>query len=469
MTTESDGPDLPALDIREVRTVIEQHFPDLWPAVEAGLAACATLLLADNANPTALIYVGAAGSGKTTVASFFDGHKISYRSDNFTPASFVSHAANQKSQDLAKVDLLPKIRYKVLVTPELAPMFRGKPDDLAVRFAIVTRVLDGQGLTIDSGAHGRRGYTGDYLFVWIGCTTPFPPSVWRVMAQLGSRMFFFDLGDGRETSEDDLLATDGGVSYRLGVRACQEAVHEFLTTLLKGGVRSVNWDAKADPEAVRRWVARLAQLLAAGRADIPDESGHGLHGLLATEDPKRAYAVLSNLARSRAIVHGRCQLAEDDLPFVAAIVLSSMPARRGRLIRALALNGGVLTVREAQEALGVGSANTARADMQDLDRIGLAAFVDEQPAQLRVRSSSGWAWIASPEFAALVRNRGVCEQPTSSASDLVEHDREERMEGWSDPHTPRKVTTRPSAGADPYTIFDTPCQPIPPELDDEAA
>jgi hypothetical protein len=448
---------------------VEEHLPDLWPAVEAGLAACATLLLADNANPTALIYVGAAGSGKTTVAILFADHPISYRSDNFTPASFVSHAANQKSQDLAKVDLLPKIRYKVLVTPELAPMFRGKPDDLAVRFAIVTRVLDGQGLTIDSGAHGRRGYTGDYLFAWIGCTTPFPPSVWRVMAQLGSRMFFFDLGAGRETTEEDLLATDEGMSYRRGVEVCRKAVHAFLTVLLKGGVRSVNWDAKADPKAVRRWVARLAQLLATGRADIPDESGHGLQGPLATEDPKRAYAVLSNLARGRAIVHGRFQLTEDELPFVVALVLSSMPARRGRLLHALALNGGVLTVREAQDALGVGSATTARADMQDLDRLGLAEFVEEQPAQLRVRPSSEWAWIGSPEFAALVRNRGVCAQATSSASNLVEHDQEEGKEKGQPPHTPRKVTTRPPGETDPYAMFRgrpiRPVQPIPPGME----
>jgi hypothetical protein len=150
----------PALDVAKVRAVIKEHFPGLWPAVEAGLAACATLLLADNANPTALIYVGAAGSGKTTVASLFADHDRSYRSDNFTPASFVSQAANRSGKDLAKVDLLPRIKHKVLVTPELAPMFRGKQDELATRFAIVTRVLDGQGLLTDSGTHGQRGYRG---------------------------------------------------------------------------------------------------------------------------------------------------------------------------------------------------------------------------------------------------------------------------------------------------------------------
>jgi hypothetical protein len=445
---------------------VEEHFPDLWPAVEAGLAACATLLLADNANPTVLIYVGAAGSGKTTVASLFADHKMCYRSDNFTPASFVSHAANRSTKDLTKVDLLPKIKHKVLVTPELAPTFRGRPDELASRFAIVTRVLDGQGLRTDSGTHGQRGYTGDYLFVWIGCTTPFPPSVWRVMAQLGSRMFFFDLGDGRETTEDDLLATDAAMPYRSSLEACRKVVHDFLTGLFKDGVRSLSWDVAADPEPVRRLLARLAKLLAAGRADIPDESGHGLASPPTTEDPKRAFAVLTNLARGRAIVHGRQHLAEDDLPFIANIVLSSMPARRGRLIRALALNGGVLTVREAQEALGVGSPNTAREEMRDVDRIGLAVLVKDPVCELHVHPSSDWAWIASPEFAGLVRNRGVCAEDALSDSNLAEHEQEDgkRVEGAT--HTPRKVTTGPpdETDADPYAMFRV---PIPPGLDDD--
>src|SRR5215471_16039871 len=104
----------PAPSVAPVRVTIEEHFPGLWPAVETGLSVCATLLLADNTNPVALIYVGPPSSSKTTVADMFAGHPLCYRSDNFTPAAFVSHAANRKPKDLARVDLLPRIRYKVL-------------------------------------------------------------------------------------------------------------------------------------------------------------------------------------------------------------------------------------------------------------------------------------------------------------------------------------------------------------------
>jgi hypothetical protein len=114
-----------------------------------------------------------------------EAHPLVYVTDNFTPASFVSQAANVKTEKLPKVDLLPRIRHKLLVTPELAPIFHGKEADLTRTFAILTRVLDGDGLRTDSGTYGSRGYRGDYLFAWLGCTTPFDAIVWRVMAHCG--------------------------------------------------------------------------------------------------------------------------------------------------------------------------------------------------------------------------------------------------------------------------------------------
>ena len=43
--------------------------------------------------------------------NFFDGIKeLTYSTDKFTPASFVSSAANVAKEDLADVDLLPRIQ-----------------------------------------------------------------------------------------------------------------------------------------------------------------------------------------------------------------------------------------------------------------------------------------------------------------------------------------------------------------------
>jgi hypothetical protein len=217
---------------------------------------------------------------------------------------------------------------------ELAPIFRGKEDDLTKSFAIITRVLDGEGLMLDSGTHGHRGYEGDYLFAWLGCTTPFDAKVWRVMAQLGSRLFFFVMGDGDEISVDDLVQSDEDAAYRHRREQCRQAVHRFLTTLFAstGGVRSVVWEASADPEPTRRWIAQLAKALAVMRSG-PTREGAGGEGYTAEkrEQPRRAYAVLNNLARGHALIQGRRQLTEDDLPLVAYVTVSSMPPEGRRV------------------------------------------------------------------------------------------------------------------------------------------
>lgn len=391
VTLSSESPESPPTpSIHKLRDVIQAVFPEYWPAVEAGLACTATLLLKDNANPTALILVGGPSTGKTTVASMFDGWRLAYRSDDFTPAAFVSHHANKTAEQLADIDLLPRIRHRVFLTPELAPIFRGKRDELEARLAIITRVLDGQGLTTDKGTYGQRGYTGDYLFSWLGCTTPFSNTAWSVMAQLGSRLFFFQLGAREAPGVDDLVQDTA--AYVTQLERCQGAVRTFLDTLVQkhGGlplseklnaIRSVRWNNDSRP--VREWIARFALLLAAIRGARATEEAQPV-----SEAPHRAYAVLSNLARGRALLYGRRELAEDDLPLVARIALDSMP--HGKVIRALIANKE-LRVRDVQAATGVRHYHTAERIMRDLAATGVVVF--EETPEKRVHVPDGWTWL----------------------------------------------------------------------------
>lgn len=168
----------------------------------------AVMLLEDQQNPVALNMEGVPSSLKTTVVDFFGGAEDKcYRSDKFTPKSFVSHSASISREKLAEVDLLPRIRHKVFLVPELAPLFGLRNEDLLESFSILTRVLDGQGLSTDSGVHGRRGHTGDDLFAWIGCTTPIPHNVWKTMGKLGSRFLFVEMPD-EEQSDAELVLED---------------------------------------------------------------------------------------------------------------------------------------------------------------------------------------------------------------------------------------------------------------------
>ncbi len=389
------------LSYETMRATVQKHFPEYWESVEVGLSASATLLLSDITTCTALIYVGPASAGKTTIVGMFteaemNGMPLTHLSDGFTPAAFVSHAAQRTKGDLEKIDLLPRIRHKILITPELASVFRGDKKELIPSFSKITRVLDGEGLWTDSGTHGGRGYKGDYVFAWLGCTTPFDNNVWETMAQLGSRLFFLMLETNGDMNEDALVASlleDD--PYKARREACRAVVSPFLGELFSqhGGVRSVVWNpSKDDPEA-QRWVARFALLLAHTR---------GVRGDVAAcmESPKRANHVLYNLARGHALVQGRQYLTMEDARIVSRVASSSMPTERSRVFRALVFaDGGVLLTGQVRHALGVKTEDTARLIMSDLAHLGLMDY--EQGATGKpssIRFGKTWGWCASKEF-----------------------------------------------------------------------
>jgi hypothetical protein len=158
--------------------------------------------------------------------------------------------------------------------------------------------------------------------------------VWRVMAQLSSRLLFLAMDDQREVTVEDLIASSEGPSCGERLKACQETLHPFLTDLFnaRGGVRGVAWDRARDPEPVREWLARLAVLLSAVRSEPVrerEESGRIGYTPAKHEQPWRVHAVLPNLARGHALVHGRTQLTDEDLPAVARVAVSSKGPRKG--------------------------------------------------------------------------------------------------------------------------------------------
>ncbi len=429
--------------VDRARGLVEEHFPGLWPAVEVGLSVCATVLLADNSNPVAVIYEGPASGGKTTVINMFSSHPLCYRSDNFTPAAFVSHAANRTMTDLGKTDLLPRIRHRVLVTPELAPIFRGKETDLTRTFSTLTRVMDGQGYVTDSGTHGQRGYKGDYMFAWLGGTTPFEDPVWRLMAQLGSRLFFLTMEAQQDTSEDALVASVKGLSYQERVRECQRVVADVLNELIaphRGKcpeahpdcpARAVQWPAGADPETVVRGIARWARLVAALRS-IPvregdEDRGRSSYAPAQDEAPQRAFAVLRNLAGGHALLMERRQLAVEDLPPVARVALSSVGRTASRVLRGMIARGvAALSAKDVQGLLGARHHETARRVMEDLGQRDVFTYVAGSPIQLCLAEE--WTWLVAREFRTLlagnVSEEGLCGDVTSLPTSTLEGEKE---------------------------------------------
>jgi hypothetical protein len=328
-------------------------------AVEAVLAAAATLLLKGAGTCVVLILVGAASAGKTTIARMLFKHRMVIRKDRFTLAAFVSHKADEDISTLKKKHLLPIVKDKILVTKELAPIFRGRESDLVNSFSFLASLLDGLGDASHSGAQGGIDYSEPHRFTWIGCTTPFSKEVWKVMAQLGSKLLFFRI-DGSGATLDDLMSMDE-VRYEENVERSTECVSRVLDALFSPEIELRSLDV-AVPPLIRRRVALLSQSLSIGRAI----------GGADPEDPKRVLTLLLNLAKGRALVYGRRQLIEEDLSLAEHVVLSSMPGRRGEALCALqAASPNSVTVADLQVALHCAE-GTARAALVDLVTLGLA-------------------------------------------------------------------------------------------------
>jgi hypothetical protein len=157
-----------------IKNACNKNFPGIWHSVEFELSVLKILNIKRCTLPFAGIILGPPSSSKTLGIELFRNYKNVYYSDSFTPKAFVSHSTSVSKEALAEIDMLPKIKDKCFLAPELAPIFSKKDDEVTDLLGILTRVLDGRGFESDSGAHGRRGYSGEYMFTMVGAAVNIP-------------------------------------------------------------------------------------------------------------------------------------------------------------------------------------------------------------------------------------------------------------------------------------------------------
>ncbi len=404
----------------EFRQSVERNFPSKWFATEVCASVYAQLWIEDITQPFALIVMGHPSSKKTTVLAFFDKLDYSYLSDKFTPRSFVSHSASVKREDLHKIDLLPRICNKCFVTPELAPIFNAREDELLDNIAILTRVLDGQGFTSDSGVHGQRGYTDPTMFVWLGAIVDIPYKVWKILGNLGSRLYFLRL-QADNTDEDTEIENIQHGFYMDKLKECRSHCKHFMKfvqsypmeglnyTHTEFSNKSVKWDKSKDSKDVLRIIVRLARLLSSLRAvvNVWETEGSGgteySYAAPVKENPDRAQNALYNLVRGHALTCGRTQITMDDLEIVIAVTLSSASRERTTLFDTLLAHKGECTAADLMVAMNC-SKPTALKTMKELNIIGL---VDEYEKESRTKPEKAvilkneFNWFLSDEFTRL--------------------------------------------------------------------
>ena len=384
-------------------SVVQRYYPGLSPAVTAYLAVFGAMSLKGRSRPLSLLLETPSGHGKSTVIqmAFPDPkHELQshvYRSDKFTPKAFVSHAANVPRDELEQIDLLPKLQGKVLLSKELAPLFRGRDDEMMENFAILIAVLDGKGFTSDSGMRGQRGYQGNYVFNWIGATTPLPPRVHQMMAQLGTRLLFCQLAPVEPTEEELLEFATNGDSGEAEA-ACNEAMNDFLCRFFeRHPVGSVDPASLTFPLPLIRQLVKWAMFLVKARACIEYEKTHSEWEPISVrpaEGPWRVVTSLKEIALGHALISGRTTVTQDDLDLAGHVAMSSVPGHLRPMIERLREVASVSS-SDCKTLYGL-SAPTARKRLRELSLLGiveLKAGSPESNAPDTITLAPGYEWL----------------------------------------------------------------------------
>ncbi len=413
----------------EWKNTINSNFPDCAFAAEVILSIVCQLLLNDVRNPFALVLIDVPSAGKTITINFFaDIKDLAYSTDKFTPASFVSNASNVSKEKLKEIDLLPRIRYKLFLVRDLAPLFGERDDDLLKSLGLLTRILDGEGLQTESGVHGHREYVGDYLFMLVAASTPIQPRVWKTMGNLGARLFFLNM-HSKDKSESELANQVLGNSYKIKEKKCQEVTKDFLYGLWNKYPKGIDWDkSKEDIENVKI-IARCAILLSKLRGTIniwkdSSQSGEAYdHTNVVIEKPDRINLLLYNLCRSHALACGRTYINHEDLKLAIEITIDSAPNVRANLIRKLLEKEGELKTTQIEVTLKC-SKPTALKEMEKLRLLGVVyvkdlSLLDDSEKEIKLISEL--EWFLSEECRKI---RGLpLPERQYTLSDLVNQDR----------------------------------------------
>ena len=407
------------ITLEEYDKIINDNFPNAAPYNKACLATICTLFIKNLTDPTGLILQGNAASEKTTILSwYYDYHDLIFKTDSFTPASFVSHSVNMDKDELEEVDLLPKIKDKCFVAPELAPLF-GKPkEDLTQSLAIMTRVFDGEGYESDSGSQGHRGYTGEYLFSFLGATTPIPKTVWKVMGNLGHRWLYIKMPNKDEKNEDLLEEFLTKKPYKTRLKECKDCTTRLLHTLkTRHELYSVEWDPIIDREYLKD-IINVAQLVRLLRAPLSvwteksDDGGESLYefSLPTPEMPKRLINLLYNLAKGHAILNGRKKINQADINLIYKVGFSSMPYDRTVFFEQIISNNGALSTTDVEQKMQIGKKAAIKL-MKTFEILGMCNSVYEDMDLAngktgrkvnQIRLKDKFMWVCNPKITKII-------------------------------------------------------------------
>jgi hypothetical protein len=408
---------------QHLEDVTLRNMPHLWPGLEFALSVKTILNIKGNTLPFAGILLGPASSAKTVIVELFRGSRHTFYTDNFSPKSLVSHNSSVSKEKLREIDMLPKIKDKFFLTPELAPIFAARDDDLLQVLGILTRVADGRGYESDSGAQGHRGYNEKIMFTWLGAVVDIPYKVHRLLGTLGPKLYFFRMPRVEET--EDYYHNSRSDNFVEKEQEIRTALQEYLACFemnpeasmeVENSLPKISMDIHRDEELADRIIIRLAKLLARLRAIVPTWETKDTQGseyaytIAKIEDPSRAITQLRNLARGHGLSQGRKYFTIEDIPIIIHTALSTASIERVRIFDILIGNNGSLTTSQICEFLNT-TPPTARRTMTELKATGLVQMEETKSSDgynttFMITLKSEFDWFLSNEFKELKEGGG---------------------------------------------------------------
>jgi hypothetical protein len=392
--------------------------PEVWLPLNFSLSISKILNIRGCTLPFGGIILGRPSSTKTLAIELFRQSANTYYTDAFTTKSFVSHSTSVAKDRLGEIDLLPKIKNKTFLTPELAPTFSAKEEDLLNIIGIITRILDGHGYESDSGVHGHRGYSGEWMFVWVGAAVDIPRKVYKLLGNLGPKLYFLRLPK-IDRSDDKLveLMTNSD-KFRKRIEAIRDALSEYLASFDRcpiadgdGSLKKIPWNVTKDCPQAKLAIAKLAKLLAHLRGTVSTwhtEDGGGsdyAFSLPNIEDPSRASTQLYNLARGHALSQGRNYVNMEDLDIVTKVVLSTAPIERVTIFDFLLQNNGGLTTTELVDVHGISKPTALRtmAEFKVLELVDVEWTAEHESSPRIMKLKKEFEWFLGQEFTGIRR------------------------------------------------------------------
>jgi polyhydroxyalkanoate synthesis regulator phasin len=393
-----------------LRSTVKRLMPEIWPGLEFELSVSKVLNIEDCTLPVIGIILGRPSSSKSVIIDLMRKWVHVYCTDDFTPASFVTHTtATDSPEALGKIDMLPRMKNKLFLTPELSPMFSKDEKDLAHQLGIITKVADGKGYSSNSGAHGHRGYDEDIMFTWIGAAVDIPYKVFKILHTMGPRLYLFRMNFDNKSEDELLQKLQASQRFNERFKEIQIALFDYLKWFEIGpnlaraydqSLGKMKWIPEDNENKdVMLYIVRLGTLLSHLRCvaqtflTVDTQGTDYAYTVSQTEDPTRANTILYNIARGHALLTGRNHITRDDLSIVIHTTMSTTQIERFSIFSLLVANNGNLDTHMVLKSLNV-SRPTALRTMTEFKAIGLVDMDDEQNGEGRPSKRI----ILKPEF-----------------------------------------------------------------------